>query len=93
MNVSWKLASAAALALANLAAGQIVALAWKKVTGHEPPADGEEAAQASLMEVVLFGVLSGVVVAVFQRIAMKKANKWFVAGSNGIAGEATKRAA
>lgn len=77
MDIGWKLASAASLAVANIAAGQIVNVGWKAATGRKPPVEGEDAATATLLEVVLFGVISGVLIAVLQRFAVQKTNKWY----------------
>lgn len=77
MDIGWKLASAASLAVANIAANQIVNVGWKLVTGHKPPSDGDDAATANVAEVVLFGVISGVLVILLQRAAVQKTNKWY----------------
>ena len=47
------------------------------MTGHKPPQDGEEAAQSSLLEVVLFAAISGVAVTLIQRAAMRRTNSWY----------------
>ncbi|MDO5747439.1 MAG: DUF4235 domain-containing protein [Actinomycetaceae bacterium] len=77
MDIGWKVASAGALAVANLLAGAIVNTGWKKVTGRKPPANGEEAATANLAEVIIFAVISGILVAVFQRMALRQTNAWY----------------
>lgn len=77
MDIGWKLASAGSLAVATLAANTVVKFGWKAATGHTPPSDGEEAATANLAEVVIFAAVSGILVTVFQRLAMRKANHWY----------------
>ena len=77
MDIGWKVASAASLAGAGLVANLVINAGWKLVTGHKPPQDGEEAAQSSLLEVVLFAAISGVAVSLIQRAAMRRTNSWY----------------
>ena len=77
MDIGWKAASAVSLAGAGLVANLVINSAWKLVTGHKPPQDGEEAAQASVLEVGIFAAISGVAVTLIQRAAMRRANSWY----------------
>lgn len=77
MDIGWKIASAGSLAVAGFVADRIVDLGWKAVTGHTAPRGPEEEAKANLAEVILFGVISGVLVTLVQRVAVKQTNKWY----------------
>lgn len=77
MDIGWKIASAGSLAVAGFLADKIVDVGWKSVTGHTAPRNPEEEAEANLAEVVIFGVVSGVLVTLIQRFAVKQTNKWY----------------
>lgn len=77
MDIGWKIASAASLGLAGLVADKLVNVGWKAVTGHDAPKGPEEEAQANLAELIVFGVVSGVLVTLIQRVAIKQTNKWY----------------
>ncbi|MBD3689269.1 DUF4235 domain-containing protein [Nanchangia anserum] len=77
MDIGWKIASAGSLAVAGFIADKIVDLGWKAVTGHTAPRNAEEEAQANLAEVVIFGVVSGVLVTLIRRLTVKQTNKWY----------------
>ncbi len=76
MNVPYKLATAGALAVAGLVANQVADVGWKLVTGHESP-QGEDEDQARFAELIAFAVVSGVLVAVTRRFALKGTKKFF----------------
>ena len=76
MDIGWKIASGIAVAVSGIAANAIVDNGWKLVTGHKPP-KGDQEATEQLLEVAIFGVLSGLVVTVMRRYAMRGAAKWY----------------
>ncbi|MDO5049230.1 MAG: DUF4235 domain-containing protein [Actinomycetaceae bacterium] len=76
MNVPYKLATAGSLALAGLIANQVVDKGWKLFTGHESP-QGENEDEAKFVELIVFAMVSGVLVAVTRRYALKGTKKFF----------------
>ena len=77
MDIGWKIASAASLAVAGIVADKTVDVIWKAATGHKPPRDGDESGQAGILEIAIFGVVSGLLVAIIQHFALGRANKWY----------------
>lgn len=77
MDIGWKIASAGSLAVAGFVADKIVDVGWKAATGRTAPRGPEEEAQANIVELVVFGVVSGVLVTLIQRLAVKQTNKWY----------------
>ncbi|TDE99017.1 DUF4235 domain-containing protein [Occultella glacieicola] len=77
MNAQKIVTTVAAIA-AGFAANKVIELAWKGVTGHEPPTadDGE----ISLTELVVFAAVSGAVVAFARTFATRTAGKWLSSG-------------
>lgn len=71
MDVKWKLASTAALALSAMAAGKVVEMGWRVVTGHSAPTDDND--DATIIGVIAFAAVSAAVVAVAQRYAIRGA--------------------
>lgn len=76
MNVPYKVASAGALAVAGLIANQVVDKGWKMFTGHESP-QGQDEDQAKFAELIAFAVISGVLVAITRRYALRGTKKFF----------------
>jgi hypothetical protein len=76
MNVPYKVAVAGSLAIAGLLADNVADKGWKIVTGHESP-KGEDEDQARFSELIAFAVISGVLVAVSRRYALKGTKKFF----------------
>ncbi|MBV7363401.1 DUF4235 domain-containing protein [Actinomycetaceae bacterium TAE3-ERU4] len=77
MDISWKIVNGVALAGAALLANTVMKKVWKGVTGNTPPTPGEGEATATLPEVLVFGALSGLIMAVSRRTAVRTANKWY----------------
>ncbi|MDO5672664.1 MAG: DUF4235 domain-containing protein [Actinomycetaceae bacterium] len=75
MDIGWKIAQGAAIVVAGLVSDNIVDLGWKIFTGHKPPRDAED--EARIAEVLVFAVISGVIVALAQRFAVRKAAAWY----------------
>ncbi|MDO5034434.1 MAG: DUF4235 domain-containing protein [Actinomycetaceae bacterium] len=76
MNLTYKLATAGALALAGIIANQVVDKGWKLATGHPSP-QGEDEDQAKFAELMVFAVVSGVLVSITRRYALKGTKKFF----------------
>lgn len=76
MNVPYKVASAGALAVSGILANQIVDKGWKYVTGHESP-QGEDEDNARLAELITFAIISGVLVSLARRYALRGTKKYF----------------
>ncbi|MDU0968899.1 MAG: DUF4235 domain-containing protein [Actinomycetaceae bacterium] len=92
MDIGWKIASAASLAAAGFVADKIVDVGWKAVTGRTAPRSPEEEAEANLAEVLIFGVVSGVLVTLIQRVAVKQTNKWYGGRHKDVVAETAERA-
>ena len=91
MDIGWKIASAGSLAVAGFIADRVVDAGWKVATGHSAPRGAEEEAQANLAEVLVFAVVSGVLVTLIQRLAVKQTNKWYVGRHKDAIAEKTDR--
>ncbi len=76
MNVPYKVASAGALAISGIVANQVVDKGWKLVTGRESP-QGEDEDTARLAELIVFAVVSGVLVSLARRYALRGTKKFF----------------
>lgn len=76
MNVPYKVASAGALAVSGILANQIVDKGWKFVTGRESP-QGEDEDNARLAELIAFAIISGVLVSLARRYALRGTKKYF----------------
>ncbi|MDO4665390.1 MAG: DUF4235 domain-containing protein [Actinomycetaceae bacterium] len=76
MDIGWKVASTVAVIGAGILAERTVDLGWKVATGKTPPR-GDEEAVATILEVALFGAISGLLVTIFRRAALKGTNKWY----------------
>lgn len=81
MDMGWKIASAIAVVFAGFAADKIVDVGWKAATGHTPPR-GDDEASATVTELILFGAISGILVAIIRRQALRGANRWY--GGKGV---------
>ena len=77
MDIGWKVASAASVAGAGFVADRLIDLIWKGFTGHKPPRGSEDEAVANMLEVALFGALSGLTVGLIQRLAVRGTSKWY----------------
>lgn len=64
---------------AGLVTSKVLSLAWKGITGHEPPED-EKDAEAPIAEIVLFAAVSGALVALARTYANRGAAKWLAGG-------------
>lgn len=75
MDIPYKLATAGSLAIAGLIANQVVDKGWKLVTGHSSP-QGEDEDEARVAELIAFAVISGVLVSLTRRYALKGTKKF-----------------
>lgn len=73
MDMKTKLVSAAAMGLTALVVSQGFNMAWRLVTGSEPPQEDDG---GSLIKLALFAGASAMIVAVAQRGANKQAQKF-----------------
>lgn len=73
MDVTWKLGSMAALAVAGFAASKVTEAGWKLATGRPAPAPDNEFDDSTLLQVVLFAAASAAVAAVAQHYASRTA--------------------
>lgn len=64
MDMTWKLASTGALALAGFGAGKVAEVGWRVLTGRPVPTDEDD--NSTLLQVVLFAAASAAVAAVAQ---------------------------
>lgn len=76
MNVPYKVASAGALAVSGIIANQIVDKGWKAFTGHESP-QGQDEDNAAIAELLVFAVVSGILVSLARRYALRGTKKFF----------------
>lgn len=67
---------------AGFAATRLLDLAWRAVTGHRPPTDGDDEG-TSLREVVLFAAISGAIAALVRAYASKGATRYLANRSHG----------
>ena len=77
MDIGWKIVNGVTLAGAAIVANAVVKSAWKGITGHKPPQQGDEEATATMTEVLLFGAISGLFMAATRRTALRTANRWY----------------
>ena len=79
-DLTWKIASAAAAALAAMGASKIAEIGWRLATGNEAPREDDD--EAALVSLVVFAAASASVVAIAQRYAIRSAKKlWKPASS------------
>lgn len=88
MDIGWKIASGISLAVAGILADKMVDLGWKAVTGRVPPRNTEEEAQANILELALFAIISGLFVTLFRRVTTKKVNAWYGGNRKDVLAEA-----
>lgn len=88
MDLGWKIASGLSVAVAGILADKIVDFGWKAVTGRVPPRDTKEEAEANLVELAVFAVISGLLVTFLRRAATKKVNTWYGGKTKDALGEA-----
>lgn len=74
-----KVVTTVAVLVAGLAANKALSLAWKGVTGHEPPT-GKSDGEISMTELVVFAAISGAAVAFARTFAQRGAAKWLASG-------------
>ncbi|EEH63264.1 hypothetical protein HMPREF0044_1503 [Gleimia coleocanis DSM 15436] len=75
MDITSKLITAGAVAAAGFVADKIVDKGWVMVTGRPAPSKEEEDT-AALVEVLVFAAISGAVVALTRRYALRGTNKF-----------------
>lgn len=68
---------------AGLAVNKALSLAWKGVTGHEPPT-GRDDGEISIGELVVFAAISGAAVAFAKTYANRSAVRWLGSGDISI---------
>lgn len=74
-----KVVTAVATIAAGLVANKVLGVAWKGITGHEPPMD-EKDGDLPVAEVVIFAAVSGALVALARVYANRGAAKWLASG-------------
>ncbi|MEE6271846.1 DUF4235 domain-containing protein [Georgenia wangjunii] len=76
MDIGWKLLSTASILVTGTLVHKAIDSGWKAATGHEPPKDPDDHG-VSMTEVILFAIVSGAVVEVSRRLALRGASKWY----------------
>lgn len=61
-------------------ASKAISLAWKGVTGHEPPKQIDDDGEISIAEVVIFAAVSAAVAALVRSYATRATGKWISSG-------------
>lgn len=64
----------------GLLATKAISLAWKGVTGHEPPKSLDDDGEISVVEVVVFAAVSAAVVALVRAYVTRGTAKWLASG-------------
>ncbi|WP_420112895.1 DUF4235 domain-containing protein [Pseudactinotalea sp.] len=75
MNPQKLIATVATLG-AGLVATKAISLAWKGVTGHEPPKAIDDDGEISITEVVIFAAVSAAVAAMVRAYVTRGTAKW-----------------
>jgi hypothetical protein len=78
-----KLITTAVTLGAGLLATKALSLAWKGVTGHEPPKEIDDDGEISLTEVVIFAAVSAGIAAVVRAYAVRGTARWLTSGDVG----------
>lgn len=71
-----KLIAAGVTFAAGLIATKALSLAWKGVTGHEPPKAIDDDGEISVAEIVVFAAVSGAVAAFIRAYVTRGTAKW-----------------
>lgn len=71
-----KLITTALTLATGLVATKAISLAWKGVTGHEPPKAIDDDGEISIAEVVIFAAVSGAVAAFLRSYVARGTAKW-----------------
>jgi len=71
-----KLIATGVTLIAGLVATKALSLAWKGVTGHEPPKAIDDDGEISIAEVVVFAAMSGAVAAFIRAFVTRGTTKW-----------------
>jgi hypothetical protein len=61
---------------AGLVATKAISLAWKGITGHEPPKAIDDDGEISVVEVVVFAAVSAAVAALVRSYIQRGTSKW-----------------
>ena len=72
-----KLIATAATIGAGLVATKAISLAWKGITGHEPPKQIDDDGEISITEVVIFAAVSAAAGALVRSYITRRTGKWF----------------
>lgn len=75
-----KLITSAVTIGTGLLATKAIQLAWKGVTGHEPPKALDDDGEVSIAEVVIFAAVSAAVAALVRAYATRGTAKWLASG-------------
>ncbi len=73
---AWKVLGTGSAVLSGIAAKKIVATAWRKGTGNEPPAN-PESPDTSWGEAVAWAIFSGALIGVARMLAARKAANYY----------------
>lgn len=79
MNPQKLIATVATLG-AGLVATKAISLAWKGVTGHEPPKSIDDDGEISIVEVVIFAAVSAAVASFVRAYVTRGTKRWMDAG-------------
>jgi hypothetical protein len=71
-----KLIATVATLGAGLVATKAISLAWKGITGHEPPKAIDDDGEISIVEVVVFAAVSAAVAAMVRAYIQRSTTKW-----------------
>lgn len=83
MDLTWRIASTGAMALAGFAAGKAVEVGWRALTGTPVPEEEDET--STLLQVVIFAAASAAVAAVAQHYTSRSMARVFdPTGEKGI---------
>lgn len=80
MNPQKLIATVATLG-AGLVATKAISLAWKGVTGHEPPKALDDDGEISIVEVVIFAAVSAAVASLVRTYVTRGTTKWLSSGT------------
>lgn len=79
MNPQKLIATVATLG-AGLVATKAISLAWKGITGHEPPKQIDDDGEISITEVVIFAAVSAAAAAFVKSYITRGTSKWLASG-------------
>lgn len=75
MDMTWKIASTGALALAGFGAGKVAEVGWRVLTGRPVPTQEDD--DSTLVQIVLFAAASAAVAAVAQHYMSRTAARLY----------------